>query len=483
MRRRVVVKVLHGTAGNDALVGDQFDNNVFLEVGAGSDVATGGRLNDRFVMTVDHGVDRVDGGAGEDTIDFHASSHQLNINLATGEVDANFGGTLLNVLNVPQWAEVAQVHNVEDVVGSRFDDTIIGSSAANRLDGGAGNDVIHAGAGNDTLVGGTGNNVLDGGSGSDTADYSTSAHSVFAILNNGGGGGEQLDSFSSDTHYSQDTFVSIENLTGSAQSDWLTGDANTNVISGGGGDDYLYGGNGGADIIHGGDGNDTISVGAGTTHLFGDAGNDTIYGGSDNDVIDGGTGNDMILAGFGNDTITGGDGDDWVEGGEGADTMDGGSGVNTLDYMDSLGGVTVNLALGIGSSGAATGDVISNFQNVLGSDHNDLLIGSNQDNVLFERFGTNTLIGGGGHDTFAVMDFTESHNLVLDFNVGEDKLAIVGEDTMANLHFTQTIAGTMVSFDNSQATILLAGVNTQDFLAHASTDIEFSQTLDPLLHG
>jgi Ca2+-binding RTX toxin-like protein len=486
MRRRVVVRILQGTNGNDVLTGDPLDNNLFLGLGNGRDVATGGALADRFMMTVDHNVDRIDGGAGEDTIDFRGSDHQLHINLSTGEVDANFGGSgLLNVLDPPKWAEVAQVHNVEDVVGSRFDDTITGSSASNRLDGGAGNDVIHAGAGNDTLIGGTGNNLLDGGSGSDTADYSSSAHSVFAMLNNGGGGGEQVENFTSDTHYSQDTFVSIENLTGSAQNDWLIGDANANVINGGGGDDQLDG-HGGGDTIHGGLGDDYVNeAGAsGVNHLFGDEGNDHIFGGDGGNIIDGGAGNDGIYGGSGNDVINGGDGDDFIDGSSlGLDTLDGGTGVNTLSYMNSNGGVVVNLAANTASGGSATGDVISNFQNVAGSDHNDLLIGSNQDNVLFERFGTNTLVGGGGHDTFAFMDFTESHNLVLDFHVGEDKLAIVGDDTLADLHFTQTATGTLVSFDNSQATIMLAGVNAQDFAAHASTNIEFSQTLDPLLHG
>jgi Ca2+-binding RTX toxin-like protein len=330
-----MVKVLHGTAGNDLLLGDQLDNNVFLDLGAGRDIAIGGAKNDRFVMTtVDHGVDRIDGGAGEDTIDFRASDHALHINLASGEVDANFGGSNpFNIFNPPQWAEVAEVRNVEDVVGSRFDDSITGSAADNRLDGGAGNDVIHAGAGNDTLIGGIGNNVLDGGTGSDTADYSSSSHMVIASLQGGVAGEVEISSTAPAQEFSHDTLVSIENLTGSAQGDWLMGDANANVINGGGGDDQLDG-------------------------------------------------------------------------------------------------------------------------------H-----------------------GGGGHDTFAFMDFTESHDLVMDFHIGEDKLAIVGNDTMADLHFTQTGAGTVVSFDNSQTTITLLGVNAQDFVAHSSTDIVFSQTLDPLMHG
>ena len=134
-----MTKIWHGTQDNDVLVGSSTETNIFLDVGVGADTAFGGNTRDRFVMTVDDRIDRVNGGGGEDTIDYSGADRGLNINLATGVVSAGFG-----VGNTPFLVqhEVTEVKNVEDVVGSRFNDTITGSSGDNRIDGGAGNDTI-----------------------------------------------------------------------------------------------------------------------------------------------------------------------------------------------------------------------------------------------------------------------------------------------------------------------------------------------------
>ena len=62
-----------------------------------------------------------------------------------------------------------------------------------------------------------------------------------------------------------DTFVDIENLTGSDYNDTLKGDNGDNILTGGLGDDYLFAR----------DGNDT---------LIGGAGNDVLHGRNDDDL-------------------------------------------------------------------------------------------------------------------------------------------------------------------------------------------------------
>jgi Ca2+-binding RTX toxin-like protein len=664
-RRCVVTRTWHGTHSDDSIAGANTDQNVFFDIGIGSDKVVGGQRNDIFQMQVDQHVDRVDGGAGEDTIDYSGSDRSVSINLGTGVVSAGFSVAGLPLAVVQQ---VASVKNVEDAVGSKFNDVITGSSGDNRLDGGAGNDKLHGGDGNDTLIGGTGQNLLDGGSGIDTADYSTSEHSVWASLANGAG--YEIDS--SFDFVAQDTYTSIENLIGSSHDDILQGDANANVVNGGAGNDSVSGG-GGNDILHGGSGNDNVGEGGtadSIVQMFGDDGDDTLYGGAGKDLMDGGTGNDwadythqdydlhpgtswsgpgvtvdlstgtghggyaegdtyvnienvrgtggddiitgdandnflvgmdgnnvihggagndtlmgngalfgddgndtfrasgwgttvydggagsdtvdysqaangvvvdlggsLALLGIqsgsldsqgnlhshdsysnienitgsqhrdmivgdnndnaingnggddallglgGNDTINGGDGDDMIEGGFGADTLDGGNGVNTLAYDMSTQGVVVNLANATASGGDAAGDVISNFQNIVGSGHDDVLVGSNANNVLVEQAGHNIMVGGGGQDTFGFSSFLTGSTMIADFHIGEDKLAIIGGDSMQNLHVTQIVGGTLITFDNTSGSILLAGVNAQSFIQHESTDVVFSQTLDPLLHG
>lgn len=399
--------------------------------------------------------------------------------------------------------------------------------------------------GNDTLFGSAGKDIMDGGTGNDWADYSQQDfdpvlgwqanvghdHSGVTVdLSTGTGHGGYAEG---------DTYVNIENVRGTDGDDTITGDANDNILVGLAGNNVIHGGDGNDTLMGNGQlfgdaGNDTlIASSSGTTHydggdgvdtvdyrnseygavvaltpvllpsgsfdasghqighdsytsienVEGSQGNDIVVGTADANVIDGNGGNDVLFSLDGNDTVNGGDGDDRIEGGAGADTLDGGSGVNTVSYSLSTQGVIVNLATSTATGGDATGDVISNFQNVAGSHGNDTLIGSSGNNVLFEEAGNNVLVGGGGQDTFGFASFLTGSNFVADFHVGEDKIAIVGSDSMQDLHVTQTATGTLITFDNTSGSIMLAGVNAQNFVQHESTEIVFSQTLDTLLHG
>ncbi|MCA1854381.1 DUF4214 domain-containing protein [Massilia oculi] len=101
----------------------------------------------------------------------------------------------------------------------------------------------------------------------------------------------------------------------------------------------------------------------------------------------------------GADTINGGAGNDTIAGLTGADILDGGAGVDTLDYSLSLGGVTVDIAANTASGGDAQGDVISNFESIVGSAYNDVLTGNSLDNLLAGGAGNDTISGGAGVDT------------------------------------------------------------------------------------
>ena len=131
----------------------------------------------------------------------------------------------------------------------------------NTLFGGSGNDTlstnglldnIYALGGNDTLSAGSGTDWLDGGSGNDTVSFASARSAVAASLATGhGSAGDALG----------DTYISIENLTGSNFNDTLIGDALANLLSGGAGNDTLTG-NGGGDLLVGGAGNDIFDFNA-----------------------------------------------------------------------------------------------------------------------------------------------------------------------------------------------------------------------------
>jgi Ca2+-binding RTX toxin-like protein len=158
-----------GTAGHDTLVGTaDFD---IISGGAGDDVIDGGAGNDKMAgqdgndtFSGGAGADYMDGGAGVDTVDYGASAALVvvNLNTGTGSGGDAAGDTLLEI---------------ENLVGSQYNDTLIGNAGANRLSGGAGNDRLVGGDGADVLIGGTGDDQLIGGLHNDTFMFFTRAYS------------------------------------------------------------------------------------------------------------------------------------------------------------------------------------------------------------------------------------------------------------------------------------------------------------------
>jgi Ca2+-binding RTX toxin-like protein len=190
-------------------------------------------------------------------------------------------------------------------------------------------------------------------------------------------------------------------ITATERDDIVHGSNFGDSLSGGAGDDQLFGGIG-ADIIHGGIGNDLV---------FGRNGADQIFGEDGNDYLEGGTAADMISGGAGDDTIIGGAGADKLDGGSNLATGD------TLSYQTSTAGVIVNIGANTATGGDATGDVILNFENLIGSLHADSLFGS---------VGNNTIFGGDGNDTVAGGGHSAGGFDILDGGIGDDTVDYSG---------------------------------------------------------
>ncbi len=148
---------LYGGAGNDTLVGGS--GNDSLDGGTGNDDLDGGAGTDTLIGGA--GADILDGGTGgDDTASYADSGAGVSVNLATGSTSGGdaAGDTL--------W-------NIENLIGSDYDDILIGNSTgggSNTLDGGLGNDTLSGAAGHDVLIGGAGNDSLSAASGNDTLD-------------------------------------------------------------------------------------------------------------------------------------------------------------------------------------------------------------------------------------------------------------------------------------------------------------------------
>lgn len=392
--------VVGGTDFNDRFVVASTVLTVTVAGGSGDDeittgakgvTVTGGIGNDTLISGVG-GADIFNGGVGIDTIDYR---------LAAAAVTVKVNGL---------GADGDQMTDVENVVGSRFDDRLTGDTLDNVLDGGAGADILAGGLRNDTYI-------IDQ---SDT------------IVENAG---EGIDTVVAGFSYVLS--ANLENLTltgalalagtGNAANNVLTGNAGNNVLLGLDGNDVLDGG-AGVDRLEGGAGDDVYVVdsvidrvvelaGGGTDRIdssvtlalvdqvenlrltgnlaingTGNALNNAIYGNAAANVIDGRGGSDLMVGGAGDDTyVVDSTGDEVRESyAGGIDTVR-----SSADW--TLGSEIEHLTLTGGADVRGTGN---NLVNVLtGNGANNVLSGLDGADTLLGLAGNDTLIGGAGWDT------------------------------------------------------------------------------------
>ena len=359
---------LFGELGMDTLAGDA--GHDFLSGGVDNDILDGGNGND--TLHGGPGADVLIGGAGLDTADYSDSNSAVTVRLhslaaAGGDAENDtFGNTVTVAYGQADGStETEALPDIENLVGSVYDDVLAGDRRDNVLNGGAGDDTLYGGpgGGNDILIGSDGNDTLYGGLGDDVLD--------------GGTGADQLN--------------------------------------GGAGDDILQGGTG-RNTLDGGPGRDTASfefATAGITANLDDpvkSGDlvrqntlvsiENLSGSNHNDTLVGDDG-DNVLAGLnGDDILRGGSGDDLLRGGPGADVLDGGDGVDTADYSGNTSGIL-----------HTEGDTLDNIEIIIGSNHRDHLFGPEvQPHESYASTGTYTyyptinsdditIRGGAGNDS------------------------------------------------------------------------------------
>ncbi len=325
-------------------------------------------------------------------------------------------------------------------------DTLNGGDGNDALNGGAGADKLNGGNGDDKLTGAAGADVLNGGNNTDTAVYlggfAITANLTAPSLNKGDALG--------------DTYISIENLTGSQYGDVLVADAAINFVQGVGGNDTLRG-LGGADRLDGGTGNDSLEGGTGSDILIGgdnfdfavytnaaarvtanlmisasntgDAAGDvyqlieglggskfgdTLIGNLEGNILNGEAGDDRLEGGFGNDIL---------EGGVGKDVLNGGDQFDSATYGLATAPVTANLANSLLNTGEALGDTYISIEGLGGSVFNDKLTGNSIGNIINGGLGNDTLAGGAGADAFlfnSTLNNTTNVDTITDFSVVDD---------------------------------------------------------------
>jgi Ca2+-binding RTX toxin-like protein len=374
-----------GSNFNDKITGD--DNNNILKGLDGDDHIAGGDGDDHIAGG--KGADTIDGGDGSDTIDYSnelESGIRLNLlrQIVTGGSDSKGD----------------RYKNIENAVGTKFNDHLVGDDGPNKLFGLDGDDYISGGNGDDLLCGGKGRNKLVGGKGNDrfligegentieagigdnTIDYRDSEDAVHVEL-------EKLEVIKSTGE--RDKFDYIRNVTGSKHDDIIKGDEMDNHIDGDDGNDY----------IDGGEGNDTLHGGEGKNKLLGGTGDDVflVYGGSNN--IDGGDGKDTIsyaqYLGEQYKFIV----SENLRINSQSETLLPTTSQQKLEYPFPFQkkGLTINLSDGEVIKSESSINVFVDIENVIGTHYNDAISGDAQNNVLDGLNGDDTIYGGAGNDT------------------------------------------------------------------------------------
>lgn len=300
--------VIDGLAGNDDIYGQQGNDTLsggegrdFLMGALGDDVLLGGPGSDWLLGA--QGNDTLEGGAHGYSGDYAVYSNEfgaVNANLETGVAYDGMGG-------------VDALIGIENLEGSRFNDTLTGDSAPNEFWPGIGDDLV------------------DGRSGYDYLMFNGAPSAAIVDLAAGTATGPGIGN---------DVLTSIEAVYGSDYDDRLSGsDGAGEWFEGAMGDDTLDG-RGGIDeasymsaFVSG----VNVDLAAGTAS-DGMRGLDmliaieNVTGSNFDDTLTGGMGANWLDGSFGNDVLSGAEGNDWLYGQGGNDSLDGGEGLDFAVY-------------------------------------------------------------------------------------------------------------------------------------------------------
>lgn len=332
-----------GDDNDNVLIGST-DNDQLFGLG-GNDLLDGGL-----------GLDRFDGGEGSDTVTY---------DFFTGGIDANLQRGVVSLI-LGQPSEI--LTSIENLIGSRGNDSISGSAGINSLSGGAGNDTLNGRDGNDSLDGGDGDDNVSGNKGDDTMLGGAGSDRLFWIDGDGSdniSGGAGIDSveFTGATTIgpngttkpgndiltltrdpaSDNVFLRRTNLGPITLKIDTAERININGVEGN--DSLTVGSLIGSSVssirFSGGDGNDFLNArdnGSATMSIFGDFGNDILLAGNQSDTIEGGAGSDNLFGNNGNDTLIGVNTGDFATPGRGEiDILTGGAARDRFVLGDRVG--------------------------------------------------------------------------------------------------------------------------------------------------
>ncbi|MGD1807780.1 hypothetical protein ACP6PL_20415 [Dapis sp. BLCC M126] len=262
------------------------------------------------------GSDFLSGGQGSDTSSYIHSKAAIKVDLTNIKEERDL---VTNEL-VDSYAEVEndgfggqdKLYDIENIIGSEFNDEIAGDGKANVLNGGPGTDTLTGRGGADTFWVGEGDIITDFAledkliipeelSNNVSFDYS---NNNLTLLNSNGNVDTTvavLENISSNQYQNVLNYLQFD-INGQGGNDTMNGGGNSDSLYGFAGNDTLNG-RGSSDNLYGGVGDDLLNGGLGSDRLYGEEGNDTLNGGGDRDSLYGGSGADNFILSDGRDII------------------------------------------------------------------------------------------------------------------------------------------------------------------------------------
>ena len=364
------------------IIGSEHDDRIDLS--GTSWWGVGARLlggDDTFIGTAD--TDTVDAGDGDDSVDGRAGGDRIKTTRGADRLTAGTQDSWPDVLQLgdaPGGATVDLAAGVaaddgfgtpdpvvtgfETIEGSTHDDVLTGTDAKELFDPRAGDDRVLAGGGDDALLGSPGADHFDGGAGRDDVDFYRDGRGIDVDLTSGIADHQDRDE--------RDTLAGIESVHGTWGDDTIAGDDGPNTIDGEGGRDAIDG----------------------------RAGDDSLRGGS------------ASLA--------------RLEGGPGRDYIDGGGG-GGASYAHSPAGIDANLETGAAQDGWGDTDRLAWVDDLVGSSHDDHIVGSWDNNEIHAGAGDDTISGAAAWD---ILDGGEGDDAILGQGGGDDVLGGPGNDSL-----------------------------------------------------
>lgn len=438
------------------------------------------------------------------------------------------------------------VGNADDdtLLGGAGDDRLEGGDGMDSLTGGAGDDFVFGGQHDDTIHGGFGADQIDGGAGFDTLDYSgvdTAKGGVKILVGDGsswptGSNRTINDSFSGAAN--QDVITQVEYIIGSDADDTMIGDDQDTYFEGGAGADTIHGGSHVSDSTD----NDLLAEVGGSATIYGDWARYSTYkhatdegnAGVVIDLSEVGQAANQGTANTSNGSLSGAATGQaiyavrdsastvwtltkaasnpgnrfWVK----LASISGSSGALALEATAAAAAMGIVIAeeagsltsatdlasgtqIGVGTNnniyftanivignGHASGDQLTDIENIYGSVLNDVLTGNNAQNVLEGGAGADDLDGGAGIDTASYAGSSDAVTVTVNATSGNTGGDAAG-DKLYNIENLVGSDGDDTLTGDDGANIIYGGKGDDTIKGMGGRDTLYGNEGDDLLTG